>query len=111
MRESVITTVCRSSCLIPSNDQAQHEGMSSVPFVKILHPMATALLETVVEQVKEALPQVTHALTIAGEQEEKQTSQNDCEENLLTINGGVEEVFELFHERGWTDGFPIIPPT
>ena len=73
--------------------------------------MATAPLETVVEQVKEALPQVTHALTIAGEQEEKQTSQNDREENLLTINGGVEEVFELFHERGWTDGFPIIPPT
>jgi len=73
--------------------------------------MATAPLETVVEQVKEALPQITHALTIAGEQEEKQTSQNDREENLLTINGGVEEVFELFHERGWTDGFPIIPPT
>ena len=85
--------------------------MSSVPFVKILHPMATALLETVIEQVKEALPQITHALTIAGEQEEKQTSQNDREENLLTINGGVEEVFELFHEQGWTDGFPIIPPT
>jgi len=73
--------------------------------------MATAPLQTVVEQVKEALPQITHALTIAGEQEEKQTSQNDREENLLTINGGVEEVFELFHERGWTDGFPIIPPT
>jgi len=73
--------------------------------------MATAPLETVVEQVKEALPQITHALTIAGEQEEKQTFQNDREEDLLTINGGVEEVFELFHERGWTDGFPIIPPT
>jgi hypothetical protein len=85
--------------------------MPSVPFVKILHPMATALLETVGKQVKEALPQITQALTVAGEQEEKQTSQNDGGENLLTINGGVEEVFELFHEQGWTDGFPIIPPT
>ena len=110
-RGVVTTTVCSAPFLKPAKAQAQHEGMSSVPFVKILHPMATALLETVVEQVKEALPQVTHALTIAGEQEEKQTSQNDREENLLTINGGVEEVFELFHERGWTDGFPIIPPT
>lgn len=85
--------------------------MPSVPFVKILHPMATALLETLGQQVKEALPQITQALTVAGEQEEKQTSQNDGGENLLTINGGVEEVFELFHEQGWTDGFPIIPPT
>jgi hypothetical protein len=63
------------------------------------------------QQVKEALPQITQALTVTGEQEEKQTSQNDGGENLLTINGGVEEVFELFHEQGWTDGFPIIPPT
>ena len=110
-RGVVTTTVCSAPFLKPAKAQAQHEGMSSVPFVKILHPMATAPLETVVEQVKKALPQVTHALTIAGEQEEKQTSQNDREENLLTINGGVEEVFELFHERGWTDGFPIIPPT
>ena len=85
--------------------------MPSVPFVKILHPMATAPLESVGNQVKEALPQITQALTVTREREEKQISQNDGGENLLTINGGVEEVFELFHEQGWTDGFPIIPPT
>src|SRR5262249_20597420 len=85
--------------------------MPSVPFVKILHPMATAPLEAVGNQVKEALPQITQALTVTREREEKQISQNDGGENLLTINGGAEEVFELFHEQGWTDGFPIIPPT
>jgi len=85
--------------------------MPSVPFVKILHPMATAPLEIVLEQVKQAVPQITESLAIAGKSEEKQTYQNNGGENLLTIDGGVEEIFELFHEQGWTDGFPIIPPT
>src|SRR5262245_62341208 len=110
-RGAVTATVCSAPFLKPAKAQAQHEGMPSVPFVKILHPMATAPLEAVGNQVKEALPQITQALTVTREQEEKQISQNDGGENLLTIKGGVEEVFELLHEQGWKDGITIFPPT
>src|SRR5262249_13742588 len=85
--------------------------MPSVPFVKILHPMATAPLESVGNQVKEALPQITQALTVTREREEKQTSQNDGGENLLTINGGGKKFFDFSQERGWTTVFLIPPPT
>jgi hypothetical protein len=71
--------------------------------------MATAPREAVVQQAKEALPQIVNALTTAGGGKEEQPMQH--EQDLLNVKGGVEEVHELFHERGWTDGLPIIPPT
>ena len=29
----------------------------------------------------------------------------------LRVPGSVRDINNLFHERGWTDGLPIIPPT
>lgn len=32
-------------------------------------------------------------------------------QKTLTVQGGLTEAVELFIERGWTDGLPVIPPT
>ena len=81
-----------------------------MPFVTILHPMATASRETVSDQAKEALASVARALTVGAKAEKKRSDQSSSEEELLDLKGDCEEVNELFHEKGWTDGLPIIPP-
>lgn len=73
--------------------------------------MATASREVVAEQAKEVLPQIARALTTAPTVAEGAAYQGEAEHAFLDVKGNLEEVNELFHERGWTDGFPIIPPT
>ncbi len=85
--------------------------MPSVPFIKVLHPMATASREIVLQQVREVLPEITRALATPDTPEAVSLSPTNGEEDFIDIEGGVEEVNELFHEQGWTDGLPIIPPT
>ena len=29
----------------------------------------------------------------------------------ITVEDSIDEVYSLFHERGWTDGLPVVPPT
>lgn len=104
-------TVCSAPFLRPARAQAENEGMPSIPFTKILHPMATAEHETVARQAKESLPQIVRALAAADGSKKESSPRSKSAEKFLTIKGGVEELNELFYERGWTDGLPIIPPT
>ncbi len=71
--------------------------------------MATASRVTVSQQVKETIAQIAQALTVSRGPEEKTFS--PVEDEVMDLKGGFEECNELFHDRGWTDGLPIIPPT
>ncbi len=110
-RGVVTATVCSAPFLAPARAQAQHQGMPSIPVVKIAHPMATASRAAVAEQARRALPDLARALTAGGSAGVEAPQQAAPAGDLLTVDGGVEEVNERFHERGWTDGLPIIPPT
>ncbi|HET8562533.1 MAG TPA: hypothetical protein VFM35_01545 [Candidatus Binatia bacterium] len=81
-----------------------------MPFVKIFHPMATAAQEVVSSQVQETISEITRALQALGSKQQELAPSGE-EEEFIELSGDVEELNELFHERGWTDGLPIIPPT
>jgi hypothetical protein len=104
-------TVCSAPFLKLGQAQAKHARMPSIPFVKILHPMATAPTDTVAEQVKEVFAQIGRSLKTSNATASSEKSPLGGETNRIEIKGGIEEVNELFHEQGWTDGLPIIPPT
>jgi hypothetical protein len=82
-----------------------------VPFVTILHPMATAVRDTITQQACDALPQIAAALSKIPKRLEVPDNKTSVAENFLEVSGGFAEVNELFHERGWSDGLPIVPPT
>src|SRR6185503_10792103 len=104
-------TVCSAPFLKLGQAQAKHARMPSIPFVKILHPMATAASDTVAAQVNEVFGQIGRALKTDGAPVSAEKSPLGAEASRIEIKGGMEEVNELFHEQGWTDGLPIIPPT
>src|SRR5262245_52748192 len=73
--------------------------------------MATATRETIAQQAHDALPHITDALTTIPKRLEATDGQNSSAEGFLDVPGDFAEVNELFHERGWSDGLPIMPPT
>ena len=73
--------------------------------------MASATQEMVTQQVTEAIEQVAHALTMPDEARREPSVQHSTEEGMLDIRGEFADINELFHERGWTDGLPVIPPS
>jgi hypothetical protein len=85
--------------------------MPSIPFTKILHPMATAERDTVARQALESVPEIVRALLAVDGAQNEPAPENRPAGKFLTIDGGVEELNELFYEKGWTDGLPVIPPT
>ncbi|MBM4296148.1 MAG: hypothetical protein FJ143_00230 [Deltaproteobacteria bacterium] len=82
-----------------------------MPFVTVLHPMATALRDMIAQQAREALPQILRALTVIPKRLEAGGESISAAETFLELSGDFAAINELFHERGWTDGLPIIPPT
>ena len=101
-------TICSAPFLKLGRAQADSCSVPSIPFVKVLHPMATASPDAVAAQVKEALAHIAQAL-VPSSSERREVMRDGQGEEWIDIKG-VEEVNELFHSRGWTDGLPIIPP-
>lgn len=77
--------------------------------------MATDSHEAIAEQVATALyPQVLRGLLgpdMAATPEAAPTDRARSGPPPIIMEGDLDEIQESFHQRGWTDGLPIIPPT
>ncbi|HWP58153.1 MAG TPA: UGSC family (seleno)protein [Candidatus Acidoferrales bacterium] len=104
-------TICSAPFLALGRAQAEFCNLPSIPFVKVLHPMATASRETIAAQASEVLPRIAEALVASAQAQDEKPRPAEEENGWLEVQGGAEEINELFHSRGWTDGLPVIPPT
>jgi hypothetical protein len=73
--------------------------------------MASATQATITQQVAEAIEEVARALTMTTENGQESSVPAASQESILDIKGEFADINELFHERGWTDGLPVIPPS
>jgi len=73
--------------------------------------MASASQAIVTQQVAEAIEQVAHALSLTQEAALDPAAPEAQAESIIDIKGDFADINELFHERGWTDGLPVIPPS
>ena len=84
-------------------------GFSNMPVALVpSHPDALSLdelhrntLEVTTAKVIENLMAGSKLDTVAGEPEER----------AIVFSGGFEDVNEHFHDKEWSDGLPIVPPT
>ena len=86
----------------------ERNGMSRLRRVIIPHPCG----DITDEQLPEIVPEVLRALTepLTGE-ELSQDAINVKEPSTIIVEKDLDKVNDLFYEKGWTDGLPIIPPT
>jgi hypothetical protein len=126
-----VATICTDEFFALGKAEAEILGMPGLPIITIPHPMAGQPSDRVAEAADRALNEIIHVLTSDAKDLQKQYKAKmppqkqrlrhkalfgeevaPAEESrLIKAPESLEAVNRLFYSRGWTDGFPIIPPT
>jgi hypothetical protein len=124
-------TICTDEFFPLGKAEAQILGMPGLPIAHIPHPLASQPPDRVAEMAKEAFEEIVHILTTQADRLEDEykskivTSKKKLRRKpifgdefsapdgprTLKAPESLEGTNMLFYRRGWTDGFPIIPPT
>ncbi len=83
------------------------------------HPLATKNKSQVKELVRNSLEELVQSLisgtpnpAVSLTNEKEPTRVSDAKKaDRIQVQGSVNDINNYFHERGWTDGLPIIPPS
>jgi hypothetical protein len=91
---------------------AAGKGMPSTRFVLQKVPCECTVTDKIEAGISEAIGDVIAALTTPLKPEEESPSPRPTEVTQgVVFSGELGEIQKFFYKRGWTDGFPIIPPT
>jgi len=97
------------------NDALSAASSKGMPVIRVV-PETIVSESTVIEDIEAAITAVADkmvgALTRPLTAEERSPKPREPEKpTRIVFKGSLEEVNRFFYKRGWTDGFPIIPPT
>lgn len=102
-------TICSEPFVAAAREEARVEGIHAFPVVKVAHPMATAAAADIRAQIAAALPHIAEAVSQPPAAAPRWgVAQGTAGED--GVRGTFEEINEVFYQRGWTDGLPIVPP-
>jgi hypothetical protein len=105
-------TVITEQFLPLARMEAETFGMPDLPIVSFPHPIAALTEDEVTAVVVQRFPEVVNLLLNGSADGEHQSQKETAPApGFIETKGTDEEVYHLFLENGWTDGFPIIPPT
>jgi hypothetical protein len=69
-------------------------------------------LEQIRAGVTSAMDDIVSSLTTPLTEDERSPKPKKIEkQEQIVFKGDLKEINRFFYKRGWTDGFPIIPPT
>jgi hypothetical protein len=102
-------TVCSTAFSHAARSQAVGRGMGDLPIIEIPHPMHSAPRDAVLQRAEFAV----HTLALAFTQREEVASAGIAAavQEHYQVEDSPEGLQEFFHEQGWTDGLPVVPPT
>ncbi len=91
---------------------ASGKGMPVIRIVKETIVSECNVREEIEAAIKTVFDDVPVALTKPLTAEEKSPRRREPENPpRIVFRGSLEDVNRFFYQRGWTDGFPVIPPT
>jgi hypothetical protein len=97
-------TVFSTAFADAARKQAAGRGLANLHLAKIPHPMHTARPDQVTERADNAVSIIVERLT----QLDNSAAAADA---LPVARGDANDDQELFFDRGWTDGLPVVIPT
>lgn len=101
--------ICTDEFLVLGLAIARSRGLADLPIVVVRHPITTLTSAQVEELAPRAVAGVVAALTAAAQASPETGAEEETER--ITAEDSLEAVNELFGQRKWTDGLPIVPPT
>jgi hypothetical protein len=103
-RQVPTVTVFSTAFAKAARTQALGRGLKTLHLAQIPHPMHTARPEQVNERAGNAVATIVERLTT-----EHRENTGAGQAAVATTADGDDQ--EMFFERGWTDGLPVVPPT
>jgi hypothetical protein len=91
---------------------ASSRSMPGVRWIPTIIPPEATKLEEIESGVEDCFNEVLRTLTSPLTEAEKSPTPKRVEDNpRIIFKGSLDDINLFFYRRGWTDGFPIIPPT
>jgi len=91
---------------------ASSKGMPSLRIIREKVDSESSNTEEIEKEIGAVMAEIEDVLTRPLTQEEKApVAKKASQPDRVIFNGTLKEVNRFYYRRGWTDGFPIIPPT
>jgi hypothetical protein len=113
-RGPVAIEICSTAFTTLGHAQAKSLGYADLPIAVIPHPfgsrsrdevsqLAATCIADIAQLACEPVSGTSRAAASAPEPPQRAA--------LIEVPGDLDELYQLFRERRWTDGFPVVPPT
>jgi len=111
-RNTPVVTLVNQGFLHDARSAASNRGLSAMRIIATPVPCESSVMEDVENGISAVYDDIIGALTRPLTSEEKSPAPKDLEKpTRISFKGDLKEVNRFFYRRGWTDGFPIMPPT
>jgi hypothetical protein len=91
---------------------ASSRSMPGARWIPTIIPPEATKMEEIEAGVEDCFDEVINALLTPLNDEEKSPEPKKVETpSRIIFKGNLDDVNLFFYRRGWTDGFPVIPPT
>jgi hypothetical protein len=95
-----------------AHSAASSRAMPGVRFVPTAVPPESTLLDVIEKNTVAAADAIIKAAVTPLAEAERSPAPARAEKvTRLVFKGTLDEVNRFYYQRGWTDGFPIVPPT
>ena len=104
--------LCNHGFVTDARSAGSGRGMPGLRVVPEKIPSECTVLEEIEEGINsEVLDNIVASLTKPLSADEKSPKKEEQKFSRIVFKGNLKEVNRFYYKRGWTDGFPIIPPT
>ncbi|MFC1837995.1 hypothetical protein ACFL1N_00340 [Thermodesulfobacteriota bacterium] len=111
-RNKPTVSLVNNGFLSDAESASRGKGMPYLRYVPTSVPCESSVISDIEEGIGEVVDDIIDALTRPLTLEEKSPEQRELKEQTRIIfKGNFEDVNRFFYKRGWSDGFPVVPPT
>jgi hypothetical protein len=111
-RQKPVVMLANYGFVNDAESASRSKGMPGVRVISTRVPCESTVKADIEAGIDEAWNDIIDALTnpLTPEEESPRVERGEAPSRII-FKGNLEEVNRFFYRRGWTDGFPVIPPT
>lgn len=95
-----------------AHSAASSRAMPGVRYIPTTVPVESTMIDVIEKGTLAAIDEIIEAAVRPLTDEEKSPQPKKIEQvSRVVFSGSLDDVNRFYYQRGWTDGFPIIPPT
>lgn len=111
-RNKPTVSLVNKGFLSDAESASRARGMPYLRYVPTSVPCESSIIPDIEEGIDKVVDDIIDALTRPLTPEEKLPQRRESKESeKIIFKGTFEDVNRFFYKRGWSDGFPVVPPT